>query len=414
MILNYEFRLYPTKKQKQQMENTFGATRFIYNWGLRKKIEAYEKDGTNLSYFDLSRELTLLKANEDYKWLYEVSNTALQQSLRHLDNAFTKFFKEKKGFPKFKTKHDRKGSFTISERNFVNYEKGIINTAKFTGKNGIKIILSRKIEGKIKSCTYKKTNTGKYFVYIAVEFPDKETNKPSIDKDTTIGIDLGVQYFAIISDGRKIENPKFLKNSLKRLKILQRRMTKKEKGSKNREKARLKLARLHEKIAWQRKDFAHKLSYGLTHESQVDTICLESLNIQGILRNHSLAQCIFDVGWGQFIDLMEYKTDMYNKNLLYIGQFEPSTKICSNCGFYNKNITLKTREWTCPNCQVHHDRDINAALNIKSMALQKQNLKAGQEMPKEPVDLLSVDKGKKQEGKSLRENSPSQFNPDLV
>lgn len=404
MITNYEFRLYPNKKQQQQMENFFGAARFIYNWGLSKKIEAYEKEKKNLTYFDLAKELTKLKRQEGYEWLYDVSNVILQQSLRHLDNAFKRFFREKKGFPKFKSKHNKKDSFTMSERNFVNYEKGIINTAKFTGRNGIKIILSREIQGKVKACTYKKTKTGKYFVYMAVESPDVSPNKPLIKSETSIGIDLGIKHFAVLSNGEKIENLKYLKNNLERLKILQKRMTRKQKGSKNREKARLKLARLYEKITWKRRDFVHKLSYKLTHESQVDTICLETLNIEGLLRNHSLSQYISDVGWGNFIELMKYKANRYGKNLLFIGQFEPSTKICSNCGFYNKDITLKFREWDCPNCGSHHDRDINAAINIKNIALQKQNLvNSGQEMPVEPVDLLPLGRGMKQEGNNFKE-----------
>ena len=392
MYKGYEYRIYPNKSQLLLLNKTFGCVRYIYNWGLSKKIKYYQEQNKTLSSFDLTKELPLLKQEKD--WLKEIDAQALQQSLRHLDNSFTKFFREKKGFPKFKSKHDNRQSYSTIMNVHLLPEMNKIQLPKL-GK--VKVRIDRLPKGTFKTCTVKKTPTNKYFVVLTVDEDIKIPNKPQVTESTTIGIDLGIKDFAILSDGRKFANPKYLLKNLKRLKVLQKRLSRKQKGSKNREKARLKVALQHEKITNLRKDFLHKITYRLTHDSQVDTICLETLAVSNMLKNHKLARSISDVSWSSFNDLIDYKAELYGKNILRIGTFEPSSKLCT-CGYKNNNLTLNDREWTCPICNTHHDRDILAANNIKRFALQKQNLVyTGLGQPDEHVDSLAKVKGMKHE-----------------
>lgn len=272
-----------------------------------------------------------------------------------------------------------------------------INKIQIPKLGKVKVRIDRLPKGTFKTCTVKKTPTNKYFVVLTVDENIKIPDKPIVTEDTTIGIDLGIKDFAILSDGRKFVNPKYLLKNLKRLKVLQKRLSRKQKGSKNREKARLKVALQHEKITNLRKDFLHKITYKLTHENQVNTICLETLVVSNMLKNHKLARSISDVSWSSFNDLIDYKAELYGKNILRIGRFEPSSKLCT-CGYKNNELTLNDREWTCPICNTHHDRDILAANNIKRFALQKQNLiYTGSGRPKEHVDSLTKVKGMKHE-----------------
>ena len=345
----------------------------------------------------MARQLTELKQQEEYNWLYEVSNPALQQSLRHLDNAFTKFFREKRGFPKFKSKKNNKYSYSVPDFVSIDFDRQRINIPKFQKGNNLKIRVDRTFEGKIKTCTVKKTPTNKYFISVLVEINDVIPKKTKIEKKSAIGIDLGIKDFAILSTGEKIENQKNLAKLMPRLKVLQKRASRKQKGSNNRKKANLRLALLHEKITNRRNDFLHKLSHRLTHDNQVNTLCLETLNVEGMIKNHKLAQAISDVSWSKFNDYLDYKTEWYGKNLIRIGRFEPSSKICSVCGSINNELKLTDREWTCKSCNTHHDRDCNAAKNILKFALQQQNLVyTGQGMPTESVELLTVVGAKKQ------------------
>ena len=272
-----------------------------------------------------------------------------------------------------------------------------INKIQIPKLGKVKIRIDRLPKGTFKTCTVKKTPTNKYFVVLTVDEKIKTPDKPIVTEGTTIGIDLGIKDFAILSDGRKFANPKYLLKNLKRLQVLQKRLLRKQKGSKNREKARLKVALQHEKITNLRKDFLHKITYKLTHENQVNTICLETLAVSNMLKNHKLARSISDVSWSSFNDLIDYKAELYGKNILRIGKFEPSSKLCT-CGYKNNNLTLKDREWTCPICNTHHDRDILAANNIKRFALQEQNLVyTGLGRPEEHVDSLTKVKGMKHE-----------------
>jgi len=250
----------------------------------------------------------------------------------------------------------------------VNFEKSLVKLPKI---GEVKAILHRRFEGTLKTATISKTCTGKYYISILVEDGKELPAKQDFSESTTIGIDVGIKDFAVLSTGEKVENPKYLKNSLNRLKVLQKRVSRKVKGSKNRDKARLLLSKLHEKISNQRNDFQHKLSSKLISENQA--IALETLNVKSMQKNHCLAQSISDSAWSSFVIKLEYKAEWLGKTILRIGQFEPSSKLCSVCGYYNLDLTLKDREWECPDCNTKHDRDINAAINIKKFSLQDQN-----------------------------------------
>jgi putative transposase len=323
-----------------------------------------------LSRFDIQADLPGLKKAEDTKWLKEVNSQSLQASLENLDRAYKAFFKQHKGFPKFKNKHKSKQSYSIPQHSDVDFEKCLLIVPKM---KPISIRFHRDFEGKIKTITIKKTTTNKYFASILVETKDVVKKPKAIKESTTIGLDLGIKDFAVLSTGEKIANPKTLKQYEHKLKKAQQQVSRKTKGGKNREKAKLKIAKVHEKIANVRKDFLHKLSYRLTHESQVNSIVIEDLNVLGMVKNHKLAKSISDCSWSEFVRQLEYKSEWYGKNLITIGRFEPSSKLCSNCGTINQDLTLKDREWTCKSCGSIHDRDINASINIKNIGLDNRN-----------------------------------------
>lgn len=373
MLRAYQYRIYPTQEQTILINKHLGCVRWLYNYALDKKITAYQKDKTQISRFDLQAELPILKKQKDTEWLAEVNSQSLQATLRNLDMAYTRFFKHKKGFPKFKSKHNNRQSFQIPQRVKVNWDNSTITVPNI---KVIPVVLSRKFKGIIKTVTISKTPTNKYFISILVDTDIKPEKKPKIKEATTIGIDLGLTHFATLSTGEKIDNPRYLREAMSRLKVLQRRLSKKVKGSNNRKKTRLKVARQHEKITNKRTDFLHKLTYKLTHESQVQTICIEDLAVSNMVKNHNLALSISDVSWGKFKQLLTYKCDWYGKNLITIGRFEPSSKLCT-CGKLNNDLTLSDRNWTCKYCKITHDRDILAANNIKRMGLHPKNTGAG-------------------------------------
>lgn len=385
MYKGYEYRIYPNKTQQKLLAKTFGCCRYVYNHFLARRIKIHEIEGKYANSFRLSKELTILK--QEKEWLKEVDCQSLQQELRHQDNAFERFFKAKKGFPKFKSKHSHRYSYTTILNVSLDIENHKIKLPKI-GK--VNLRLDRIPKGQIKSVIVKQVPSGKYFVSLTVLEEDKCLAKEEIKAETTIGIDLGLKDFAILSDGRKIANPRYLKNNLKKLAILQKRLSRKQKGSSNRNKPRIKVARQHEKIYNMRKDFLHKLTYQLTHENQVSTICIEDLAVSNMVKNHKLARSISDVSWSNFRTLLEYKCELYGKNLLVIGRFEPSSKMCT-CGYINKELTLADREWLCPICHKQHDRDILAANNIKKFALSKTRLVESEE----PMESLSIDKARK-------------------
>lgn len=331
------------------------------------KVKSYEETGKSLSQFDINKRITSLKVEN--KWLGEVNSQSLQGMTRNLESAFTGFFREKRGFPNYKSKKNPVQSFPVPQHYSVDFET---NTIKLPKIGIVKAVLHRTFEGELKTATVSKSCTGKYYISILVDNRKELPAKQPFTEVTTIGVDVGIKDFAVLSTGEKIENPKYLKSSLKRLKVLQKRVSRKQKGSKNREKAKQRLAVLHDKITNQRNDFQNKLSFRLVSENQA--IALETLNIKGMIKNHHLAQAISDSAWSSFVIKLEYKAEWFGKTILRIGQFEPSSKVCNVCGYHKSDLTLKDREWTCPDCKTKHDRDINAAINIKKFALINQNL----------------------------------------
>lgn len=372
MYKAFKYRLYPTEPQKELIAKHIGSSRFVFNLALETKNSAYISAKHSYSAFDLVKQLPELK--KECPWLKEVNSQSLQQSIQNMDIAFKKFFKGT-GFPNFKKKSNR-GSFSIPQNVIV--ENDLLIIPKF--KEGIKMSLHRPTKGTIKSATISVTPTGKYFVSILCDTKEELPTKDPIKESTTIGVDLGIKDFAITSEGEVFENPKFLRKAQSKLKYVQRKYSK-YKGKRTKKK----LAKLHENVVNKRKDFLHKVSTKLIRENQ--TICLETLAVKNMVKNHNLAQAIQDASWSTFVTMLEYKAEWYGKNILRIGRFSPSSKTCSNCGSINKELQLKDREWTCSNCSTVLDRDVNAACNIKSFALKnylsgEHRLKNQDELPR--------------------------------
>jgi putative transposase len=373
MFKAFKYRLYPTEPQKELIAKHVGSSRFVYNLALETKNAAYISNKHNYSPFDLIKQLPELK--KECSWLKEVNSQSLQQSIQNMDIAFKKFFKGA-GFPKFKSKRDRQ-SFSIPQNVIV--ENNLLIIPKF--KEGIKISLHRPTQGIVKSATISVTPNGKYFVSILCDTKEDMPIKVPINENTTIGIDLGIKGFAITSDGEVFDNPKFLRKAQSKLKYVQRKYSK-HKGNRTKKK----LTKLHEDVVNKRKDFLHKVSTKLIRENQ--TIAIETLAVKNMVKNHNLAQAISDASWSTFVTMLEYKADWYGKNILRIGQFAPSSKTCSNCGSINKELKLKDREWTCGSCSTVLDRDVNAAINIKSFAL--KNILSGEHRLKNQDELPTL------------------------
>lgn len=396
MIQNYtyKYRIYPTEQQKEIFAKHFGCCRFVYNYFLNKEkeyylnnkedIEAKRIKGHNTN-FDNQKILTQMKKQEEFSWLKDVSLHSLQLSLKNLESAYSNFFKKRANFPKFKKKSHAQ-SYNID--NLTLYIKGDrVFIPKVRG--GVKIMEHRPLEGKILNGTIFKTADGKYFILIAVE---KEIKK--LDENSNkIGLDLGIKDFAVISDGSKISNPHFKKKEVKKLKKLQRALSRKKKGSRRREKCRIKLARLNASINNKKNDFLHKLSSKLINENQV--ICLEDLNVKGMVKNHRLAESISECSWFEFVRQLDYKAKWYGRTIIKIDRFFPSSKTCSNCGFIKESLNLSERKWTCPKCGINHDRDLNAAKNILKQGLNFLSFGTNEYNRGDEVNLKSTKSGRK-------------------
>ena len=355
----YKFRLEPTQEQEILLNKHFGSVRYVYNYFLNQRKEEYLNNKKSLTYNQQSSFLTQLKKKEETKWLNEINSQTLQYSLKCLDQAYQNFFNKRTQFPKFKSKRN-KNSFNSPQ--YVRVKNNKLLIRKFN--DGIEMIMERKIKGTIKHCSISKTPTEKYFVSILTEQeyqPIQKTNK-------SVGIDLGIKDFLVLSNGTKTKNHRFLKYYESTLKLNQKHLSRKTKGSNSYEKQRLKVARIHEKITNSRMDLIHKTTSTLINK--FDIIYLEDLNIKGMIKNHKLSKAISDVSWGKFIEILEYKASWNDKQVIHIDRFFPSSKACSKCGWINNNLTLKDRNWTC-RCGEKHDRDINAAINILNEGYRK-------------------------------------------
>jgi len=363
MLKSYKYRIYPDQNQKELLSKIFGQVRFVYNLGLETKIQAYTGNKKHLTCFDLNKQITDLK--KDIEWLNESPSQALQMSIRNLDNAYTNFFRGA-GFPKFKSKYSKQ-SFQLPQGVKLSENKKQIYIPKL---KMVDIDYHREFKGDIKTITVSKSVTNKYYISILVDNKKEKPEKKPIKLETTVGIDLGIKDLVITSDGKKFENQGFLKSNLRLLRIEQRSLARKQKGSNHYKKQKLKVALLHEHIKNQRLDYLHKITRYLV--DNYDTICIENLATSNMMKNKKLSRAIGDVGWYMFKSFLEYKCDWYGKNLSIIGRFDPSSKTCSKCGSINKDLTLNDREWTCQVCGYQHDRDINAAINIRNFGLRNQ------------------------------------------
>ena len=353
----YKFKLKPTKDQIPLLNQHIGHCRFVYNFFLAKSKERYIKEKKFIFQNEASKQLTSLKKEEIYSWLKDINSQSLQSSLSHLDLAFKRFFKKVGGFPVFHKK-SYGGSFSVPQHFKIEDNKIFIPKFK-----AIKFIKHREIEGDIRHLTISKAASGKFFVSIVVKTCIEELPKSKY----IVGIDLGIKDFAITSDAKIIENPKILKKKLKKLEFLQRQLAKIRFKNRKRVVRRQRVALCHERIFNKRSDFLHKVSSELISENQV--IALEDLNVKGMVKNHCLAQAIQDASWSKLVGMLKYKADWYGRDLVFVDRFFPSSKLCSNCGVKNDDLTLADREWTCSSCNSKHHRDFNAALNIKNECL---------------------------------------------
>ena len=355
MNKSFKVRIYPTKGQQVLLEKTFGANRFVYNYFLNLKSKLYEFYKLNLSFANSCKALTDLKKTKI--WLKEVDSVSLQQTLRDLDSAYQNFFNGRSKYPKFKRKDDKNSYRTNHRIKIDNQYITIPKIGLLRYKDNYKLDECNIL--KIYNITISKTSSGKYYASISAE-----VNVPYFEKtNQSCGIDLGIEDFAILSGGEKIDNPRILKHLEGKYRNLSKSFSRKVRGSANYQKSRIKLARFHEKIVNIRKDFLHKLSANLV--KSYDIICIENLNISGLMKNHKLAKSFQDVSLYDFIRQLEYKAEWYGKTISKVDRFYPSSQLCSNCGFKNRDVkNLSVREWTCPKCGTIHDRDVNSAINI--------------------------------------------------
>ncbi|WP_339459496.1 RNA-guided endonuclease InsQ/TnpB family protein [Nodularia spumigena] len=379
-----QVRLYPSKEQEIQLAQTFGCARWWWNYALNQSIETYRETGKGLSRVALNAFLPALKKAEETVWLADCYSQVLQATTLNLTTAYKNFFEKRAGFPKFKSKH---GKQSIQ---YPQHVKIVDGNVKLPGNIGIvKAKIHRTIEGKIKTVTVCKTTSGKYFASILTEV---EGENPTITFGKIYGIDLGLKHFAVVTDGEKVskyDNPKHLAKHEKNLKRKQKKLARKQKGSSSRNKYRKIVAKVYERISNSRQDFLHKLSYKLVSDSQA--VIVENLHVKGMVCNHNLAKAISDCGWGTFTNFLAYKLERKGGKFVEIDRWFPSSKLCSNCFYQVREMPLDVREWTCPHCGTHHDRDGNAALNIRAEGIRMLALSISTSLDGTAVEMIKAE-----------------------
>lgn len=355
-------QIYPRESDKELLAKHFGARRFIFNKFLEIRQKEYLENKVSIGYNACSALVTEMKKNPEYEWLKEINSQTIQAALKDLDGAYDRFFRKIAKFPRFKSKHDSRQSFKVPQHFEVDWEAKILKIPKFKQPFKFKGKYSGELK-KINSVTISKNASCKYFASIQGEFeiPEKEST------GEIIGIDLGIKSLLVDSNGTEIKNERFLKKHLKKLKYLQRQHSKKKKETKSREKSRIKLAKQHQKVVNQRSNYLHQVSSKLINDNQV--IVLEDLSVKNMVKNHKLAQAISDVSWGSLVSMLKYKAAWHNRHIIQIDRFYPSSKTCSNCNHLMSSMDLSIREWNCPSCGSHHNRDVNAARNILRQGL---------------------------------------------
>ncbi|WP_105244978.1 IS200/IS605 family element RNA-guided endonuclease TnpB [Psychrobacter sp. Marseille-P5312] len=366
MLKAYKYRIYPNLEQQVLIGKHFGCSRFVFNWALALQKRYYAMFGKSLTRTKIQSHLVKKKKKAKFSWLSEVNSQSLLNALLNVHTAFTNFFKGQAKFPRFKSKKVPQRSYQCPQHCTVNFAQGMINLPKV---KGIKTVFSREFEGKIKTVTISKTATGKYYASVLVDNGEALPTPTTIESSLTVGIDLGISHLLNLSDGSKVDNPKHLAKASQRLAIQQKIFSRKQKTSKNYQKQKLAVARIHEKARNGRLDLHHKITHSLICENQATSYALEDLAVKNMVKNRKLAKAINDVGWEQFVTLLTYKAKWYGKNVLKVNRFFASSKICSHCDHKLDSLALSVRSWSCPNCQTTHDRDINASNNIRSRAL---------------------------------------------
>ena len=361
----YKYRCYPTPEQAEQLSQTFGCVRYVYNRALAERSRAWTQEKRRVSYVDTAKELTGWKRDPETAWLGEVSNVTLQQSLRHLQSAFDKFWRKQNRYPKFKKKGKTRDSATYF-RNCFTFRDGRLKLAKQS--EPLDIRWSRPLpEGADPSqVTVSRDAAGRWFVSLLVE----ETITPYASTDAAVGLDAGITTLVTLSTGEKITNPKYEKKDRAKLAKAQRALARKQKGSNNQAKARLKVAKVYARIADRRRDHLHKLTTRIVRENQ--TIVIEDLAVRNMVKNRSLARAISDASWSELRSMLEYKADWYGREVIAIDRWYPSSKTCSDCGHVLRSLPLNVREWVCAECGTVHDRDVNAAKVIRAVGLAVQ------------------------------------------
>lgn len=374
----YRYKIKPNKEQREKINTSLGASRFIYNHALARRIEEYDKDKRFLSDADLYKEINIMRSvvnlnddSRDYSWMMDIPGQVIINSIRQQSTAFKNMIKHGYGFPRFKKKNRCRDSFTLFNPrnqllsiNFINHEIRLSKLGWIKFRPNEEFDLSSR---DIRNVTVSRDSRDNYWISVMVD--DYRINPPraKVSVETSVGVDLGLIDFATLSTGEKIENPRLLERSLKRLAVLQRKMCRQKRGSRRRERTREKISRLHERTASKRKDFLHKLSRRLVDE--FDTVCVEDLDIKDMIQRGELSRSISSVGWGMFINMLDYKSTWHGKNLLKVDRYYASSKTCNNCGYKTSGLLLSDRSWICYNCLETNDRDMNAALNIRDEAL---------------------------------------------